>query len=130
MNLRILLVDDNKVFLTAVSKFLARLPGADVVAQAQNGPDALHMAAQLQPDLVLLDIAMPGMDGLEVVRAMQAWPRPPCRVLLSMHDGAGYRAAALEAGAMALVGKGDFVADLLPIIESLMASKIQQEAPC
>jgi DNA-binding NarL/FixJ family response regulator len=130
VNLRILLVDDNKVFLTAVSKFLARLPGADVVAQAQNGPDALHMAAQLQPDLVLLDIAMPGMDGLEVVRAMQAWPRPPCRVLLSMHDGAGYRAAALEAGAMALVGKGDFVADLLPIIESLMASKIQQEAPC
>jgi CheY-like chemotaxis protein len=130
VNLRILLVDDNKVFLTAVSKFLARLPGADVVAQAQNGPDALHMAAQLQPDLVLLDIAMPGMDGLEVVRAMQAWPRPPCRVLLSMHDGAGYRAAALEAGAMALVGKGDFVADLLPIIESLMASKIQREAPC
>ncbi len=130
MNLRILLVDDNKVFLTAVGQFLTRLPGADVVAQAQNGPDALHMAAQLQPDLVLLDIAMPGMDGLEVVRAMQAWPRPPCRVLLSMHDGAGYRAAALEAGAMALVGKGDFVADLLPIIESLMASKIQQEAPC
>jgi two-component system response regulator EvgA len=130
VNLRILLVDDNKVFLTAVGQFLTRLPGADVVAQAQNGPDALHMAAQLQPDLVLLDIAMPGMDGLEVVRAMQAWPRPPCRVLLSMHDGAGYRAAALEAGAMALVGKGDFVADLLPIIESLMASKIQQEAPC
>ncbi len=130
MNLRILLVDDNKVFLTAVGKFLTRLPGADVVAQAQNGPDALHMAAQLQPDLVLLDIAMPGMGGLEVARAMQAWPRSPCVVLLSMHDGAGYRAAALEAGALALVGKGDFVADLLPIIESLMASKIQQEAPC
>ena len=130
MNLRILLVDDNKVFLTAVSKFLARLPGADVVAQAQNGPDALHLAAQLQPDLVLLDIAMPGMGGLEVVRAMQAWPRPPCVVLLSMHDGVGYQAAALESGALALVGKGDFVADLLPIIESLMASKIQQEAPC
>jgi CheY-like chemotaxis protein len=130
VTLKILLVDDNRVFLNAVSQFLARLPGTDVIAQALNGPDALRIAQGQRPDLVLLDIAMPGMSGLDVARTMQSWATPPIIVFLSMNDGEGYQAAARELGAMALVGKGDFVADLLPIIETLIVTQALRDATC
>jgi len=122
MRLRILLVDDNPTFLTAVRQCLAMLPEAEVVGQASDGPDALLQAQTLQPDLVLLDIVMPHMTGLEVATHMRTWPNPPRILFLSLHDNEFYRAAARELGAVALVGKANFVADLIPIISGLAAS--------
>ena len=119
MTIRILLVDDNKTFLTAVNDFLLTLPGVEVVGQAHAGAAALALAAKLAPDLVLLDIVMPEMNGLEVAAALQTTATPPYIVFLSMHDSASYRAAARELGAWGYVGKGDFVLDLVPLIESI-----------
>ncbi len=119
MAIRILLVDDNRIFLTAVNNFLLTLPGVEVVGQAHTGEEALALAARLAPDLVLLDIVMPEMNGLEVAAALQAMATPPCIVFLSMHDSESYRAAARELGVWGYVGKGDFVLDLLPLIESI-----------
>lgn len=123
MSLRILLVDDNHTFLNAVSQCLAMMPEAEVVGQAYDGTEALTMARALQPDLVLLDIVMPHMTGLEVAAEMQTWPKPPRILFLSLHDNESYRTATRELGAVALVGKGNFVADLIPIIASLAADK-------
>lgn len=123
MSLRILLVDDNHTFLNAVSQCLAMMPEAEVVGQAYDGAEALAKAQALQPDLVLLDIVMPHMTGLEVATQMQTWPKPPRILFLSLHDNESYRAATRELGAVALVGKGNFVADLIPIIASLAAEK-------
>lgn len=120
--IKILLVDDNLTFLTAVKKFLAMLPDAQVIAEAHDGRRALAQAAQWRPDLVLLDIMLPGLNGLEVAKLMQAWPQAPHIVFLSMHDNASYRAVARELGALGFVGKADFVAELLPIIASLVAT--------
>lgn len=120
MSIRILLVDDNKTFLMAVRQFMDMVTGLRVVGEAHDGTQALALAAELQPDLVLLDIAMPQMCGLEVARAMQAWPQPPRIVFLSMHDHAVYREAARDLGVQGFVGKADFVAALLPIIEKIM----------
>ena len=130
MSLRILLVDDNHTFLNAVSQCLAMLPEAEVVGQAFDGADALAKAQALQPDLVLLDIVMPDMTGFEVATVMQSWPTPPLILFLSLHDNESYRAATHELGAVALVGKANFVADLMPIISSLAAylSEHQGEA--
>ncbi|MHB8950305.1 MAG: LytR/AlgR family response regulator transcription factor, partial [Rhodoferax sp.] len=89
--IKILLVDDNLTFLAAVKKYLALLPNTRVVAEAHDGQQALAQATQWRPDLVLLDIMMPGMNGLEVAAVMQSWPRPPQIVFLSMHDNAQYR---------------------------------------
>lgn len=119
MTLKILLADDNKTFVTAVNQFLDMLPGAEVVGLAYDGHEALTKADELQPDLVLLDIAMPGLNGLEVARRLHAWPHPPHIVFLSIHDSAAYRDAAHELGAKGYVGKADFVVELLPIIERL-----------
>lgn len=119
MSLRILLVDDNHTFLTAVSQCLAMLPEAEVVGHAYSGADALVKAQTLQPDLVLMDIVMPQMTGLEAAAHMQAWEHSPLILFLSLHDNESYRAAARELGTLGLVGKANFVADLMPIITSL-----------
>lgn len=128
MSLRILLVDDSHTFLNAVSQCLAMLPEVEVVGHAYNGAEALAKAQVLQPDLVLLDIVMPHMTGLEVAAQMQTWPSPPRILFLSLHDNEFYRAATRELGAVALVGKGNFVVDLMPIITSLATDKRSADA--
>ena len=128
MSLRILLVDDNHTFLNAVSQFLAMLPEAEVVGQANDGTEALAKAQALKPDLVLLDIMMPHMTGLEVATQMQTWPNPPHILFLSLHDNESYRTATRELGAVALVAKANFVTDLMPLISSLAADKLAREA--
>ena len=128
MSLRILLVDDNHTFLNAVSQCLAMLPEADVVGQAHDGTEALAKARALKPDLVLLDIMMPHMTGLEAAAQMQTWPKPPRILFLSLHDNESYRAATRELGAVALVDKANFVVDLMPIIASLAADKLAGQA--
>jgi DNA-binding NarL/FixJ family response regulator len=125
--LRILLVDDNHTFLTAVSQCLVMLPEAEVVGQVTSGAEALLKVEALRPDLVLMDIAMPNMTGLEVAARMQALPNAPRVLFLSMHDNESYRAAARELGAVALVGKANFVLDLIPIISQLAAEKVVAE---
>jgi DNA-binding NarL/FixJ family response regulator len=119
MTLRILLVDDNLTFLGSVKKSLSLLPDAQVVAEAHDGNQALEMAQRLQPDLMLLDIVMPGPNGLEVAKTMQTWPKAPLVLFLSMHDNESYRCAAIALGALGLVGKANFVNDLLPVITGL-----------
>ena len=121
MTLRTLLVDDNTTFLTAVRKFLRTLPQVEVIGEAHDGKSALELAQSLHPDLVLLDIVMPGMGGLEVATALQSSAPCPRIVFLSMHDSASYRTAARELGARGYVGKGDFVVDLVPLIDSICA---------
>jgi DNA-binding NarL/FixJ family response regulator len=126
MTIKILLVDDNQTFADAVWQFLDLLPGTEVVGQAHDGREALAKAKELQPDLVLLDISMPQLNGLEVARCMQSWPQPPAVIFLSMHDSVAYRAAAQDLGAAGYVGKADFVVELLPIIERMVANDVEQ----
>lgn len=126
--IKILLVDDNHTFLSAVRNFLALVPDVEVVAEARDGAMALQQAARYQPDLVLMDIAMPGMSGLDAAHALNAFARPPHIVFLSMHDDAYYRDAARDLGALGFVGKSEFVADLIPLITGLVSDLAAQNA--
>ena len=119
MTVRTLLVDDNKTFLAAVRNFLMMVPDVEIVGEALDGWSAVELAKTLNPDLVLLDIVMPEMNGLEVAQALKNSEHPTRIVFLSMHDSESYRTAARELGAFGYVGKGDFVADLIPIIDKL-----------
>jgi DNA-binding NarL/FixJ family response regulator len=128
MTLKILLVDDNLTFLAAVRKFIGLLPGTEIVAEAHDGQVALDLAAQLQPDLMLLDVVMPRMGGLDVAKALRTWVKAPRILFLSMHDNESYKSAAHELGALGFVGKADFVAELLPIIAKLVAEAVSNPA--
>ncbi|MDT7514481.1 response regulator [Rhodoferax mekongensis] len=126
MSLRILLVDDSLTFVGAVRQFLALLPGASVVGEAHDGKDAIEKVRTLSPDLVLLDVSMPGVGGVEVARTLRLWPQPPSVVFLSMHDASAYQTMADELGALAYINKSDFVLRLLPIIERMVAVSAAQ----
>jgi DNA-binding NarL/FixJ family response regulator len=127
-NIKILLVDDNRTFLSAVRNFLTLVPDVEVVAEAYDGAMALEQAARHRPDLVLMDIAMPGMSGLEAASAMNSFAPPPHIVFLSMHDDAYYRDAARDLGALGFVGKSEFVVELIPLITGLVSTLVLQNA--
>jgi DNA-binding NarL/FixJ family response regulator len=120
--LRILLVDDNRRFLEAVRRFLAR-ESFEVVGHALSGTSALEQVAQLQPDLVLMDLALPHMNGLEVTRRIKARPNPPRVIMLTLHDSPAYVAEAKAMGADGFVTKSDFGTQLLPVIQTLFAAR-------
>lgn len=111
--LRTLLVDDSAAFRQAARRFLAGLDAIDVVVDVGSGEEALRLLVDVPFDLVLLDLRMPGMDGIEVLRRMAVLPEPrPAVVVLTLHDGPAYRAAAEAAGAFAFVPKAELAAAL------------------
>lgn len=127
MTIHILLVDNNATFMSAARNVLDVVPGVDVVGHAYGGTEALAKAELLRPDLVLLDISMQGMNGLEVGRRMRLSPSGPRIVFLSLDDNAVYRAAARDIGAEGFIGKSNFVLELLPYLEGMAAATAGQE---
>lgn len=120
MLLRILLVDDNRRFLEAVRRFLTR-ESFEIVGQALSGVAALEQVAHLHPDLVLMDMAMPQMDGLEATRRIKARPNPPRIIMLTLHDNPAYATEAKAVGADGFVAKSEFGTQLLPVIRTIFA---------
>ena len=119
----ILLVDDNKTFLNAVAGALQQLDGARVVGAAHSGLAALQLIGDLHPDVVLLDISMPGMGGLEVAGQLKDQPSAPAIIMLSMHDSDAYRHAAAAAGVRAFINKDNVMSELLPLIAQLISNQ-------
>ena len=81
---RVLAVDDQPIFLRTLRQLVAAAPGFELAGEATSGEEALERAAELQPDLVLLDVRMPGMDGVETARRLLAGERPSTVVLISL----------------------------------------------
>lgn len=121
--MRVLVVDDSAGFLRAVAGFLGTLPDVEVVGQALNGGHGLRMAMDLQPDLVLLDWMMPGMNGLDTARALKALPDAPKVVLLSLLNGPECIADAKAAGADAFLFKGELTDQLPVVLEGLFHNR-------
>jgi len=97
--IRVLIADDRAVVRIGVRSLLATEPGIEVVAEATNGFEAVALAAQLRPDVVLMDLVMPGLDGLEATRRIVA-QQPAARVLvLTSSAGEDRVVAAIRAGA-------------------------------
>lgn len=84
--LRALVVDDEPLAVERLQILLSRLPHVELCGTANEGEAALRMAAAMRPDVVLLDIAMPGMDGIDVARALGGMPHPPAIVFVTAFD--------------------------------------------
>jgi DNA-binding NarL/FixJ family response regulator len=111
--MRTLLIDDYPPFLAALSKFLELQSTVEIVGRARSGDEGLRLAAELKPELVLVDFSMYGTDGLDVIRKLKAGPHPPRVVVLSIHTEPEYRNKARQAGADAYVAKSEIHAKLL-----------------
>lgn len=116
MALKILLVDDSITFLATISPLISGLAGAEIVGEAHDGLEALTMATVLMPDLMLLDIAIPLLNGLEVAQRMHNWLNGPHIVFLTMNQPDSYRIAALELGVVDCYDKSDFYTHVLPLV--------------
>jgi DNA-binding NarL/FixJ family response regulator len=109
----VLIVDDQAPFLRAMRAVITETAGFVVVAEAGSGEDAIVTAGALLPDLVLMDVNLPGIDGLEATRRLRGGTSPPVVLLLSTYDeDAGARFVA-ECGAAAYVTKSAFGPDRL-----------------
>jgi DNA-binding NarL/FixJ family response regulator len=87
-SVRVLAVDDQEVFLRAARELIAATPGFEQVGQATSGEEALRLAAELRPDFILLDVRMPGMDGVETARRLAGTESEALVVLISMEPPA------------------------------------------
>ncbi len=104
---RVLTVDDQAVFRQAVRDLLVDTPGFESVGEASSGPDAIAAVASTETDLVLLDVRMPGMDGIETARRITAQDPDVVIVLVSADETKDLPAGAASCGAAAYVPKRD-----------------------
>lgn len=114
-----LLVDDNPEFIEAAKRFLSADKHLNIVSTALSAQEAIDLVENIRPDLVLMDLAMPEMNGLEATERIKSLPNPPCVIILTLHDTPEYREASHEVGADGFITKSDFGAELLPLIQDL-----------
>ena len=110
---QVLIVDDQLPFREASRMVVELTDGFEVVAEAVNGEQALELVAETGPDLVLMDVQMPGIDGIETTRRIRALDDPPVVVVMSTHESGDYEQVALSAGAIGFVPKSQFGMDTL-----------------
>jgi two-component system response regulator AlgR len=110
---RVLVVDDVAAYLGAMVAVVAETAGFEVVGEASSGEDALVAATRSLPDLVLMDVHLPGIDGVEATRRLLLGARPPKVVLLSTYDDEAGQQFVTDSGATAYVHKAAFGPDRL-----------------
>jgi len=110
---QVLIVDDQEAFRSAARLVVELTEGFDVAGEAATGEEGLSLVETLRPDLVLMDINMPGIDGLETTRRIsQAYPETKV-VIFSTYEANEYDSRARDAGAIAFVPKADFEPSVL-----------------
>ena len=117
---RILVVDDFVPWQHLVSRFLESETDLQIMSTAVDGTEAVQKAQELQPDLILMDLSLPGIDGIEATRQIGI-VSPGSKVLfLTHHSEPDIVQAAFDAGASGYVFKSDFNADLIPAIRAVL----------
>ncbi|WP_369215054.1 response regulator transcription factor [Streptomyces flavofungini] len=116
MTVRVLLVDDQPLVRTALRMVITDAPDIEVVGEAASGDEAVRRCAELRPDVVVMDIRMPGMDGIEATRRITSGPSPAHVVVLTTFDDDDYVYGALRAGAAGFLVKDMALDDILTAI--------------
>ena len=125
--IRVLLVDDQPAVRQGLRIRLVLEPDVEVVGEAGDGAGAISLAQSLRPDVILMDVRMPGMDGISTVRTLRAVVPESAAVILSLYDDARTRARAEEAGAAAFVAKHEVKEALLAAIRRAASLRPEYE---
>ncbi|MCE2899098.1 MAG: response regulator transcription factor [Betaproteobacteria bacterium] len=124
MPVRILLADDHRIVREGVAALLRREPDLEIVGEAADGFDAVRLARELKPDIVITDISMPGLNGIDAIRRILA-DVPGVRTLcLSVHDETRLVGAVMDAGASGYLLKECAYEELLLAVRALLANRV------
>jgi len=119
MCVRVLVVDDHAIVRRTICELLSRDPTLDVVCQTASGEEAVQKAQELQPDLVLMDISLPGMSGIEAARQVRSVSPKSYIIFLSQHDSLQMANEAMKVGGHGYITKIDAASELLAAIRSV-----------
>ncbi|MGH9332988.1 MAG: response regulator [Vicinamibacteria bacterium] len=115
-----MIADDHELVRRGLSSLLSSRPGWEIIGEAKDGVEAVEMAKELRPDLILLDITMPRLNGLDAARAIrEVEPEIPI-LILSQHAPREMSAKALEAGAQGYVSKSEVAVELFAAMEAIV----------
>lgn len=120
--MRVLLADDHGIVRRGL-RGLLEAEGLTIVGEAADGLEAVHLCEEEHPDLLILDIGMPKLSGIEVAARAQKMSRPPGVIILSVHGDESYIMRALAAGARAYLLKSATDEDLIPAVRAVAAGK-------
>jgi len=121
--IRVLLADDHKLIRAGLVLVVQQQPGLSVIGEADDGRQAVQLVESLKPDVVVMDIGMPNLNGIEAARQITASRPDTAVVILSMHADEGYVLRALKAGARAYLLKDSATTDLVQAIRAVVEGK-------
>ncbi len=124
MPIKVLIVDDHAVVRAGVRMLLESDPELTIVGEGENGDDAIRLTQECSPDVVLMDVTMPGVDGVEATRMIKALPSAPAVLALSIHEGTDYFFHMLQAGASGYVPKRAAPEELLRAIHAVAQGNV------
>jgi DNA-binding NarL/FixJ family response regulator len=117
--MRVLIVDDVAVVREGLRLLFSDEPDVEIVGEASNAAEAVARVGELDPDVVLMDIEMPGGDGLHATRAIKTQPHPPAVVVMSVYADSLMRARAREAGADQFVEKDGTLTEIMQTLRAI-----------
>lgn len=120
---RLIIADDHWVVRHALKSLLASRLDLEVVGEASDGSQVLELAATLNPDLIILDISLPGMSGMQVLAAFKALPRSPSVLIFTMHPADQYLKHVVTLGARGFMSKDSHASKIIGGIDAILSGR-------
>lgn len=124
MSMKLLIVDDHDIMRENIISFVSRQPDIEVIGEAKDGETAVELARKLSPDVVLMDISMPKLNGIEAADNILRNNDATRIIILSAHSDKHFVVAGLKAGVSGYVPKTSIVEGLIPALHAVMANEL------